>query len=114
MLYCNKFCNLKNLIKMRAKTFRHYHKLGKLENETNSQQPKVIACQGGGEMFKTRLSNPTRADEVGNSSQNPPADACPYQNWCNVRIVLGKETCSKHYTERCETYKYYERYKKCQ
>lgn len=40
----------------------------------HNQQPEAIACQGGGEMFKTCLSNQTRVGKVGNLSQNPLAD----------------------------------------
>jgi len=39
-----------------------------------SPQSEVLACQDGGEMFKTCSSNQTRVDEFGNLSRNPPVD----------------------------------------
>ena len=50
-----------------------------MEITIQSQQPEVLACQGGGEMFKTCsiIRFRTRVDEVGNSSRNPPADIFP-------------------------------------
>ena len=42
--------------------------------KSNIQQPEVKTCQGGGEMFKTCLSNQTRVGKVGNLSRNPLAD----------------------------------------
>jgi len=67
-------------IKCRGQTFRGDDLVGVVHAvrdvfDDYSQQPEVLACQGGGEMFKTCSSNPTRADEVGNLSRNPSADA---------------------------------------
>ena len=55
-------------------------KINELVDEINSQQPEVIACQGGGETVVSRsnmvksLNLSTTADSFGKESRNPPAD----------------------------------------
>ncbi len=48
---------------------------GTLHPLIHSQQSEVLACQDGGEMFKTLSSyNRTRVVEVGILTRNPPVD----------------------------------------
>ena len=36
---------------------------------------------------------------------------CEYNSYCNVKKVIGRETCYLEHTKSCRTYKFYEMYK---